>query len=296
MPSVIGVDLGGTKLLAGRVQPDLSVAARVRLEVAGLPREELLSAVSSAVAELRTDDVAAVGIGLPALFRDGEIVFSVHHDLVGLPARVAAFGDHLPVFADNDSNCAMLAEWRAGAAAGCRNAVSLSLGTGIGGGLVLDGRLYRGAHGLGAELGHLVVDAEGPPCFGACPGRGCLEAVASGSALAREGSALLGRAVSGEEVAALAGSGDPAALAAVERVAAGLGAGLASLVHAFDPEVIVVGGGVMRLGETLLGPARSAMLTRLQPPYRDTARVVAAAFGEDAAMLGAAVLARESVA
>jgi glucokinase len=266
------------------------VQARVRHEVAGLARPDLLAALSDTVAELRTEEVAAVGVGLPALFRDGEIVFSVHHDLVGAQVSLP-----LPVALDNDSNCAMLAEWRAGAAAGARDAVSLSLGTGIGGGLVLDGRLYRGAHGLGAELGHIVVDAEGPPCFGGCPGRGCLEAVASGSALAREGSLLLGRPVSGEEVAVLAASGNVAALGAVVRLAAGLGAGLATLMHAFDPEVIVVGGGVMRLGETLLGPARSAMLARLQPPYREGARVVAAAFGEDAAMLGAALLAFESL-
>jgi glucokinase len=288
---VIGVDLGGTKLLAGVVGPDLQVGARVRHRVDGLPREELLSVLAGVVSELRSEDVAAVGIGLPALFDGGRIAFSVHHDLTEAQLDVG-----LPVVLDNDSNCAMLAEWRGGAARGCSDAVSLSLGTGIGGGLVLGGRLYRGARGLGAELGHIVVDADGPPCFGACPGRGCLEALASGSALARDGSRLLGRAVDGGEVAALAAAGDPAALAAVASVARGLGAGLASLMHAFDPEVIVVGGGVMRLGETLLGPARASMLERLQPPYRERAKVVAAAFGEDAAMIGAALLAMESLA
>lgn len=292
MPSAIGVDLGGTKLLAGVVGPGCEVRSRLRRPVAGLAREPLLEVLRETVAELSRglDEPPVAGVGIPALLEHGRPVFSVHHDLAGAELDIGA-----PVVLDNDSNCAMLAEWRAGAARGCSHAASLSLGTGIGGGLVVDGRLYRGAHGLGAEFGHLVVDAEGPPCFGACPGRGCLEAVASGSALAREGSRILGRPVDGEEVARLAGAGDPGALAAVEALAGGLGAGLATLIHAFDPEVIVVGGGVMALGETLLGPARSHMLARLQPPYRRRARVVQAAFGEDAAMIGAALLAREEL-
>lgn len=289
MPSAIGVDLGGTKLLAGIVGPDLEVSSRVRRPVAGLDRRSLLAVLRDVVGELSdgSGDVP-VGIGIPALLVDGEPVFSVHHDLAAAEIDLG-----VPVALDNDSNCAALAEWRGGAARGTRNAVSLSLGTGIGGGLVIGGRLYRGAHGLGGELGHIVVDADGPPCFGACPGRGCLEAVASGSALAREGSRELGRSVDGEEVARLAGDGHPRAMAAVESLARGLGAGLATLAHAFDPEVIVVGGGVMALGERLLGPARAHMLSRLQPPYRDRVRVSAAAFGEDAAMIGAALLVME---
>jgi glucokinase len=288
VPSVIGVDLGGTKLLAGRVDADLVVHSTSRRVVAGMGAEELLAVLSEAIGELRTDDVEAVGVGVAALLVQGQIVFSNHHQLRGV-----RFDPGLPVVVDNDSNVAMLAEWRAGAARGCENAVSLSLGTGVGGGLVIGGRMYRGASGLGAELGHMVVDMDGPPCFGACPGRGCLEAVASGSALAREGSRRLGRQLSGEEVARLARAGEPRALDAVRVIARGLGAGLASLVHAFDPEVIVVGGGVMALGDLLLEPARDEMNLRLQPPYGGRATLVAAEFGEDAAMMGAAMLALE---
>jgi glucokinase len=260
--------------------------------VDGLSHDALLELIAETVEELRTDDVAAVGIGIPALIDSAteEVLFSVHHDLAGRQVSL-----DLPTAIDNDSNCAMLAEWRAGAAHGSSNAVSISLGTGVGGGLVLGGRMFRGAHGIGAELGHIVVDADGPECFGACPGRGCLEAVASGSALGREGSRLLGRPVAGEDVTALALAGDRDALAAVATIARGLGAGLASVVHAFDPEVVVVGGGVMALGETLLRPAREEMRQRLQPPYLDRVRVVPAAFREDAAMLGAAILAMELV-
>jgi glucokinase len=213
----------------------------------------------------------------------------------------------LPVFADNDGNCAALCEARVGAARGARDAITITLGTGIGSGIVIDGRLYRGWMGAGAEIGHMVVDADGPPCHGYCPNHGCLEVMASGTALIRHvslgvsrrpdtpiGRALeAGRELTGPLVTELAEAGDPVAAEAIEAIGRNLGVGLANVVNIFNPEVIVVGGGVIGAGELLLGPAREEMMSRALAPARDVVRVVAAEYGPDAGMVGAAILARE---
>jgi glucokinase len=194
------------------------------------------------------------------------------------------------VAVDNDANCAVLAEWTLGAARGCDHVALLTLGTGIGGGLVLDGRVYRGAVGAGAELGHMPVDLDGPPCFGGCPGRGCLESLCSGSALARDAEALFARPVTGEEVTELARAGDATAVQLMHTLGDRLGAGLAGIANALNPEMIVVGGGVMAAGELVLEPARAELRRRALAPSRDV-DVVAAELGEEAGMIGAALLA-----
>jgi glucokinase len=186
----------------------------------------------------------------------------------------------------------------------------ITLGTGIGGGLILRGAPYRGALGAAAELGHVVIEFDGPPCHGNCPNRGCLEALASGTALAREalriaqdrpdsglGRALAdGRELAGPLVTELAHDGDPAALEAIELVGRRLGVGIANYVNIFNPEVVVVGGGVIAAGELLVAPAREEMLVRALPPSRDEVRVVAASFGVEAGMIGAAALAFDGLA
>jgi len=211
----------------------------------------------------------------------------------------------LPVFIDNDVNAAILAEHRFGAARGVSNAVMLTLGTGIGGAILLGGAVYRGTHGAGSELGHIVVDLDGPQCQGNCPNRGCIEALASGTALAREGRAaaerepqsMLGRAladgreVRGEIVTEAALAGDDTARELVGLVGRRLGVALSSLANIFEPEVIVVGGGVMAAGELLLEPARRELRARALPPMNG-ARVAAAELGDDAGMVGAATMAR----
>jgi glucokinase len=307
----IGVDMGGTKLLAGAVDTGFSVHRRAQRSVAGLDQSSLLDIVVDAVEEVRHapgGEVEAVGFGIPALIdqRSGRAVISVHLPLAGVP-----FGDimaerlGLPVFVDNDANVAAIAEHRAGAARGCSEVVMLTLGTGIGGGLILRGAPYRGALGAAAELGHVVIDYDGPPCQGNCPNRGCLETLASGSALAREalriageradsglGRALAaGRELAGPLVTELAHDGDPAALEAIELVGRRLGVGIANYVNIFNPDVVVIGGGVIGAGELLLAPARAEMLARALPPSRDEVRVVAARFGIEAGMIGAAALA-----
>jgi glucokinase len=213
----------------------------------------------------------------------------------------------LPVYVDNDSNVALIAEYREGAARQARHAALLALGTGIGGGLLIDGRIYRGAAGFGAELGHLVTDLDGPDCPGNCPGRGCLEALASGGAIGREGEraaraqrdSQLGRQLSsgaeitGALVTELAHEGDEVARGVLEEIGRRLGAGLVSIVNALNPEVIVVGGGAVAAGDLLLDPARAVVAERALPPARATVRIEAAHFGAEAGMLGAAVLAFE---
>ena len=312
---VIGVDLGGTKLLAGVVDAALRVHHRTYRLVPEGDLAALLEVVAEAVHEgcaAAPAPVAAVGFGIPCLLdrRTGMAVSSVHLPIVDVP-----FGDvmrerlGLPVEVDNDANAAMLAEWRHGAAQGAEDAFMLTIGTGIGGGVVVDGRLVRGSVGAGAELGHTVIDMDGPRCQGSCPNRGCLEAFVSGPALARDGleaarahpSSGLGRAlaagrpVTGPLVTELAWEGDGAARAVVERAGRRLGVGLASLVNVFNPEVAVIGGGVVAAGELLLAPARAELVARALRPSRALVRVVPARFGDEAGMLGAAALALDAV-
>jgi glucokinase len=311
--SVIGVDLGGTKLLAGAVEPDGTVHHRTNRPAQGLTQIELVEMVAHAVESVRRsvgDEVSAVGFGIPCTFdaRTGMAVQAVN-----LPLHDIRFADvmaerlELPVIVDNDANCAILAEARAGAGAGSSEVVMLTIGTGIGGGLVLGGEVYRGFAGGGAELGHMVVDMDGRPCQGTCPNWGCLESVASGTALVREvslavardpdtdlGRALeAGRELTGPMITAMARDGDAVACGAMQVIGRALGVGITNIVNIFCPQVVVIGGGVSAAGDLLLDPAREVMRRRALRPGRDEVRVEAAAFGADAGMVGAAMLARD---
>jgi glucokinase len=312
---VVGVDMGGSKLLAGTVDGNLGVWHRARRDIHGLDRDSLLATAVEVVEEVRAgaeSPVEGVGFGIPCTIdqRRGVAVQAVNLALADVPFRdLMAERLGLPVFVDNDANAAALAEHRFGAAQGARHSVTLTVGTGIGGGLVLDDRLYRGSVGAGGELGHMVVDLDGPPCQGNCPNRGCLEAVASGTALEREAretaraapESALGRAVAagrevrGPLVTELAHDGDEAALGVLTLIGRRLGVGISNLVNVFDPEVVVLGGGVLAAGELVLEPARQEMRARALPPGRDDVRVVAAHFGEEAGMVGAAALALDGL-
>ena len=311
--AVIGVDLGGTKLLAGAVDADLAVHHRTNRPVLGLDQNGLVQMVADAVEEVRTavgGDIEAVGFGIPCTFdrRTGVAIQAVNaplHDIVFHEVMASRLG--LPVVVDNDANCAALCEVRVGVGAGCSELVLLTLGTGIGGGLVLGGEVYRGWLGGGAEMGHMVVDMDGPPCQGGCPNRGCLESVASGTALVREvslavarrpdtalGHALeAGRELTGPLISDLAREGDPVARDAIALVGHRLGVGIVSLVNIFNPEIVVIGGGVSAAGDLLLDPARQVVAERALSPNRDVVRIEAAAFGAEAGMIGAALMARD---
>jgi len=305
----IGVDLGGTKMAVGVVDADRNVSYRSLAPSVGLGQEELIETLEHELQAARDarPDVAAIGLGIPCTIdrQRGVAIMTVNLDLADVPIRDLMHERlGLPVTLDNDANAAILAEHRFGAARGAQNAVMLTIGTGIGGGLLIGGEVYRGSSGAGGELGHVVIEADGPPCQGNCPNRGCVEALASGTAIAREGIAaaqaapdsILGRAVAdgvtldGKEVTDAALAGDPTAVGVLEKVGRRLGVALSSFANVFEPDVIVIGGGAIRAGDLLLDPARDEMATRALSPM-DRTPVVAAELGPDAGMIGAATMA-----
>jgi glucokinase len=313
----LGIDIGGTKVAGGIVAPDGTVLATARRATPGASVADTEDAIAAVVEELaaRHDgDLVGVGVGAAGWFdRTGDtVLFSPHlawrnsalrKDLAGRLQR--------PLWVGNDADAAGWAEYRYGAARGADLALMITLGTGIGGGIVLDGRLRRGSHGVAGEWGHMRVVPDGRLC--ACGNRGCWEQYASGTALgqtAREvartspaAAALLLERVdcepdrlTGEDVARAAADGDPLALELVTEVGVWLGQGIADLAAVLDPEVVVIGGGVSKLGEMVLGPARQR-LERALPGrgYRPGPRVVVAELGPQAGLVGAADLVRLAV-
>ncbi len=306
----IGVDLGGTKLLLGVLDSESKVVWESRERSTGQSEEELVELVVREIEEARQSrpGVSAVGLGIPATIDhdSGVAVSAVNLPIENLPIRdLVSERTGLPTFVDNDANVAALAEHLYGAARGADNAVMLTIGTGIGGGLILGGEIYRGATGAGAELGHMVIDMNGPRCQGNCTNRGCVEVFASGTALGREGLNMAewepdsvlgkmladGREIDGRAVTEAALAGDSTAIKVFDSVGKRLGVALASLANIFEPEVIVIGGGVIAAGDLLLEPARGEMQARALPPMNRTP-VVAAKLGQDAGMIGAAAMAR----
>ncbi|HWM54584.1 MAG TPA: ROK family protein [Solirubrobacterales bacterium] len=306
----IGIDLGGTKMLSGVLDCDSEVLWEDREASTGQSEEELVELLVGEIEEARVarPDAAAVGLGIPATVdhERGLAVSAVNLPIENLPIRdLVEKRTGLPVFVDNDANVAALAESLFGAARGAANAVMLTIGTGIGGGLILGGEVYRGSTGAGAELGHMVIDMDGPRCQGNCPNHGCVEAYASGTALGRAGreaaerepgSALgrelaAGRAIDGRTVTVAAQEGDATAIGVFDLVGTRLGVALASFANIFEPDVIVIGGGVIAAGDLLLEPARRELQARALPPM-DRTPVVPAQLGSDAGMIGAAAMAR----
>lgn len=305
----IGVDLGGTKMLVGALT-GTEVLWESREASTGQSEEELVELVVREVAEARRarPQATAVGLGIPATIDhdSGVAVSAVNLPLADLPIRdLVSERLGLPVFVDNDANVAALAEHLYGAATGKPNTVMITVGTGIGGGLVLGGELYRGATGAGAELGHTVIQADGPPCQGNCPNHGCVESLASGTALGREGRAAAesapdsvlarllaeGRPVDGKAVTEAAIAGDETAVAVFELIGSRLGVACSSFANIFQPDAIVVGGGVIAAGDLLLDPVRREVRERALTPMNATP-ILAATLGNDAGMIGAAALAR----
>lgn len=297
-------------MLIGAVDSDRTVLHSSTAATVGRSAEEILAALE---AELRAaldacPDAAGIGLGIPATIdRDrGVSVSTVNLPLIDVPIRDLIFERlGLPTSVDNDANVAALAEHRFGAARGARNAVMLTIGTGIGGGLVLGGEVYRGSTGAGAELGHVVIDKDGPRCQGNCPNRGCVEALASGTALGREGREAAGRhpdsalgrllgegaEIDGKAVTDAALDGDEVAIEVLALIGRRLGVALATLANVFEPDVITIGGGASAAGELLLAPAREELRWRALPPQDTKTEVVLAELGPDAGMIGAATMA-----
>lgn len=306
----IGADLGGTNLAVGVMGDGERPLWEDQVSSGGYSQEQVIDLLVREVERARENrpSVAGVGLGIPARidFEEGHAVDTVNLDFEELPVRdLVGERTGLPAFVDNDGNVAMMAEALFGAAKGARHALMLTLGTGVGGGIWIDGKTYRGASGAAAELGHTVVEIDGPRCQGNCPGRGCIEAFASGTGIGRLGGQAaeqhpdseLGRIVAAgghitaREVNDAATAGDAAAVGVVESVGHYLGTALVSLSNIFEPEVIVLGGGAMAFGEMLLEPVRREISEHALRPM-DRTPVVAAQLGPSAGMIGAAALAR----
>ena len=304
---VIALDLGGTKLAAGIVDREGVVVRRTQQPTDTSSQDALLAQIESSIEELLDDSIGALGVGIPSLIdqRAGRAGSSVNVPLadVDLRDRLASrFG--LPVALENDANAAALAEHRFGAGRGSEHMVMITLGTGIGGGLILNGELYRGALGTAGELGHITIDVNGPPCQGFCPGIGHFEALASGTAADRLAEQVaserpggdLGRALAeGRKLTPpltveLATAGEPDALQVLERIGFNLGIGIANYVNVFNPELVVIGGGFSRAGELLLEPARRVIAERALPLARDYVRLVLAVLGPEAGLIGSALV------
>jgi glucokinase len=305
----IGVDLGGTKMLIGVVDEEQGTHYEDRESSTGFSEDEMVDELARELIQAKKarPGVLAAGLGIPATIdrERGVAINAVNLEITDVPVRdIMRERLGLPVFIDNDANCAALAEFLYGAGQGARDLVMLTLGTGIGGGLVLGGEVYRGSSGAGAELGHMVIDENGPPCQGSCPNHGCLETFASGTALSRDGTAAAGRApdsalgqalakgdgVSGKTVTEAAIAGDEVAREVMATAGRHLGVGLASLANIFDPDVILIGGGVSAAGDLLLDPAREELQARALPPMNKVP-VRLAELGPDAGMIGAAAMA-----
>ncbi len=315
MTTCVGGDIGGTKIAASAVDEHGRVLRQARRETPAQDPDQIAHAVAEVVAELAggaagDEEVRAVGVACAGLIdRAGEnVVFAPNlawrdeplkarlEDLVGLP-----------IVLENDANAAAWGEFRFGAATDVDDMVLITLGTGVGGGIISDGELLRGAHGMGAEVGHLRVVPDGHRC--GCGNKGCWETYASGTALVREARALVAGGsphagaladrcggdparLTGQMVTEVAQGGDPAATELLEDVGRWVGEGAASVAAVLDPGLIVLGGGVSAAGQLVLGPARSAFARHLTGRgHREVTPLSLAVLGNDAGMIGAADLA-----
>jgi glucokinase len=307
-----GIDVGGTKIAGGVVDEDGRVLEQTRVESPARDAQAMSDAIAGLILDLKQrHDIATVGVGAAGYIDKARatVLFAPnlawrHLDLKDqLETRV-----QLPVVVENDANAAAWGEFRFGAGADVDDLLLVTVGTGVGGGLVLDGELYRGAFGVGAEIGHFRVVPGGHLC--GCGNRGCFEMYASGSALVRRtrdsaearsllAAALLERAdgdpdnVDGPMVTALAQEGDPFAREQLDTLGRWLGEGIASLTAVLDPAVVAIGGGVSEAGDLLLDPVRAAFQANLTGRgYRPTLELRLASLGNQAGLIGAADLAR----
>lgn len=315
--AVIGLDLGGTKLMAGLFNENDDLVAKEYVLVSSLSSDDLLETLAATVQKLANGSdlpVVAAGYGLPATIdqRTGTAVVAAN-----LPIKDLAIRDELarrtglPTFIDNDANVAALAEQRKGAGAGSvENLIMVTLGTGFGGGIIIDGRVMNGAIGAGAELGHMTIDKDGPACVAPnCPGYGCIETFCSGSALARDvrnfveanpdsplaASVAAGAPAKGELVVQHAHEGDPDAIELLKTMGRNLGVAIANLTNIFNPEMVTLGGGLLAAKQWILPVATAAVRELALPPGNEFVHIVPAVFGPDAGMVGAALLARDGV-
>lgn len=306
--NAIGVDVGGTKIAAAVVTPEGKILNETRYPTQAIPPDRLVETIANAIEEVRDGfEVGGACLAVPGfvLTAENKVIFAPNlHEIenIRLDEELGP-ATSLRVTVENDANAAAWGEFRFGAGKDVDHQVFVTLGTGVGGGVIMHGVLLRGAQGAGGELGHITIDPTGPRC--GCGNHGCLEALASGTAIQRRarevasdrprsalGRLAIDRQVLGEDVTRLAGEGDEAALQVLNETGVWLGIGLAGFVNIFNPEVIAVGGGASRAGEFILRPARKEVWLRARSPSRDLVDIKEATLGPESGVLGAAALAR----
>jgi glucokinase len=312
MALTVGVDIGGTKIAAGVVDEKGKILARKRVATAGRDAETVEKTVSDLVNNLKKKHkITAIGIGAAGFIDEkrSRVNFAPNLGWLDEPLRMAVESEtNLPTVVENDANAAAWGEYRFGAGKGSDYLVAITVGTGIGGGIIIEGSMYRGRWGAASEFGHLCVDPGGRPC--GCGNRGCWEQYASGNALVREARYLASErrteaeklldlgdgtpeGVQGLHVTKAAREGDPVALAAFDFVSRWLGQGMADVAAVLDPECFVIGGGVSEAGDILLGSTvRSFTESVTGREHRTMPKIVVAQLGNDAGLVGAADLAR----
>ena len=292
---VIGVDVGGTKILAGTVSRDGTIGRTIEVPTPTSGPDAFLAELDATIEQLLEDGAQAVGVGVPMNVdrRTGIAYRAVNLPLASLdlPAHLRERFS-LPAAIENDGNAMALAEWRLGAGRGTTDMIALGLGTGVGGGVIIDGQLYRGW----AELGHVVVDADGPPCQGNCHGRGHLETFATGEAAERAAIELWGNGADARRLLKEALAGDTAARNATDRIGHYVGIAIGSLTNIFAPDVFVLGGGFgIAAWELLREPALAAARREALEPADEELLIVPAELGDDAGLVGAGLVALEAL-
>lgn len=308
--NAIGVDVGGTKIAAAVVTEGGRILAKTRYPSSG-SQERLLSSIARAINDV-SDGVSEIGgvcIAVPGfvMAAENKVVFAPNlHTIEGVQLK-DEIGERtgFNITVENDASAAAWGEFRFGAGSEVDHLVFVTLGTGIGGGVISHGVLLRGAQGAGGELGHVTIQAQGGPLC-SCGNYGCLEALASGTAIARRarevaseqpdsalGRIAANRNVLGEDVTDLAQKGDEEAISVLDETGTWLGVGLAGFVNVFNPDVVAVGGGVSQAGELILEPARRELYRRARSPSREFVDVKEATLGPESGVLGAAALARD---
>lgn len=305
---VIGIDLSGLTLRAAVVNNEGSIVQR---RESPIEPERVVEQVTSAVGQLRSASpvISAIGVGIPGLVnrQTDQVIASrdlpslVREDLQAELAKATG----LRVELENDANAAAYGEYRVGAGRGSRDMFYITIGTGIGGAIILDGKLWIGASGLAGEIGHITIDTEGVECV--CGNTGCLETLASApnivrrakDRLYRDSTSSLSRlamnkAFTADDIAHEAKSGDDFSLMMIERTGKYIGTGVASVINLLNIEVIVLGGGVMDAGDLILNPIIQEAKRRAFQPCFEATKIVTAELGEDATLTGAAILARDA--
>lgn len=299
----IGIDLGATNIKLGLIKNKKIVRKQVLLTSDFVSQEKLILGICASIAgfiaseHLSKNEILGIGMGLPGPVDSLKGLVHFFPNLQGwhnVPLQlVMQRKTRLPVAIDNDANLMALAEVRIGAARGLKNVVCITLGTGVGGGIIINGDVYRGASGVAGEIGHIPLNEQGPKCN--CGGIACLERYVGNRTILADTQRVLGQGISLEAVTRLARRGDRKAIAVWANVASHLGSGLSGVVNILNPEAVVIGGGVAKAGKFILDKVKQVISKRAMPHSAKTVKILPAKLGNDAGMLGAALLIEEAL-